>query len=187
MAAGAIPDYTYLWWDVRPHPEPRHGRGARLRPADAPRAHDRPRRAGRLPGPPATRPSSTTGRPLVEVPTELIDDNKVRAALRGMDGDADRLPTAEQVPRPRWPRACSTSCASTPRSSAATPSSAIVGDLIDAEHGAHRQLEVLERSGDVKELTVAARRPGLEAHPAEPGRGSSAGRLCSMRARARPS
>ena len=41
MRGGAIEDYTYLWWDVRPHPEPGHGRDADLRPADAPGAHDR--------------------------------------------------------------------------------------------------------------------------------------------------
>ena len=108
MRGGAIEDYTYLWWDVRPHPQPGHGRDADLRPADAPRAHRRPRRADRLL---AHRICALydDDEPLVEYPTELIDDNKVRAARRGMDGDADRLlRAASRCPPSRWRAGCST-------------------------------------------------------------------------------
>ena len=41
MRGGAIDDYTYLWWDVRPHPNLGTVETARLRPADAGRAHGR--------------------------------------------------------------------------------------------------------------------------------------------------
>jgi len=86
MRAGAIEDYTFLWWDVRPHPN--------LGTVEV-RIFDQ-----------ATRLEDTTafaaltqslahrfamlfdeGEPLVEQPWELIDDNKVRAAVKGMGGE----------------------------------------------------------------------------------------------------
>ena len=97
MEAGAIPDYTFLWFDVRPHPN--------LGTVEV-RVFDQ-----------QTRVESTVAlaamvvalvhrysaifdeeKPLVEVPTELIDDNKVRAALRGMEGELIDFPRPEQCP-----------------------------------------------------------------------------------------
>ena len=98
MNAGAIPDYTYLWWDVRPHPN--------LGTVEV-RAYDQ-----------QTRLEDTVAlaalaiclvhryaanfddeKPLIEVPTELIDDNKVRAALRGIEGELVDLPRDRQRAR----------------------------------------------------------------------------------------
>jgi carboxylate-amine ligase len=86
VASGAISDYTYLWWDVRPHPK--------LGTVET-RIFDQ-----------ATRVEDTAafaamtqclahrfatlfddGVPMIEQPSELIDDNKVRAAVRGMEGE----------------------------------------------------------------------------------------------------
>ncbi|HKG35481.1 MAG TPA: YbdK family carboxylate-amine ligase [Solirubrobacterales bacterium] len=97
MAAGAIPDYTYLWWDVRPHPN--------LGTIEI-RVYDQQTRledtvslaalavclVHRYVG------NFDEGKPLVEVPTELIDDNKVRAALRGLEGELVDLPHSRQAP-----------------------------------------------------------------------------------------
>ena len=41
----AVPEATFLWWDVRPQPSARHGRGPRHGRADALRRHGRHRRA----------------------------------------------------------------------------------------------------------------------------------------------
>ena len=60
IRAGAIEDYTYPVVGRAPAPEPRHGRGPDLRPADPGRAHGRARGAGRLARPPALRRSTTT-------------------------------------------------------------------------------------------------------------------------------
>jgi carboxylate-amine ligase len=86
IRAGAIEDYTFLWWDVRPHPN--------LGTVET-RIFDQ-----------ATRLEDTVAfaaltvalahrfatlweaeEPLVEQPTELIDDNKVRACVRAMEGN----------------------------------------------------------------------------------------------------
>ena len=102
MKGGAIPDYTYLWWDVRPHPN--------LGTVEL-RVFDQQTRiehtvgfaalavslAHRLAG------SYEEGVPSVEHPWELIDDNKVRAAVNGIEGrliDFDRgieVPAAEMA------------------------------------------------------------------------------------------
>jgi carboxylate-amine ligase len=92
MRGGAIPDYTYLWWDVRPHPN--------LGTVEL-RVFDQQTRIEHTIGFAALAQSLVhrlaadydDGVPSVEHPWELIDDNKVRAALVGIEGkliDFDR-------------------------------------------------------------------------------------------------
>jgi glutamate---cysteine ligase / carboxylate-amine ligase len=99
MEAGAIDDYTYLWWDVRPHPnlgtvetrvfdqQTRLEDTAALAAMTHCLAH-------------ALSGQFDSGEVLVEVPTELVDDNKVRAALRGLEGDLVDFPHRKIVPAP---------------------------------------------------------------------------------------
>jgi len=92
MRGGAIPDYTYLWWDVRPHPN--------LGTVEV-RVFDQQTRVEHTLGFAALVQSLVhrlansydDGVPSMEHPWELIDDNKVRAALVGIEGkliDFDR-------------------------------------------------------------------------------------------------
>ena len=93
-----------------PAPEARHGRDADLRPGHAARGHRRVRGAHAVALATASRELFDEGEPLVEQPWELIDDNKVRAAVRGMEGRARRLrPRPATSPRPSWPIGCSPS------------------------------------------------------------------------------
>ncbi len=86
MKAGAIEDYTFLWWDVRPHPK--------LGTVET-RIFDQATRLEDTAAFAALTQSLShrfamrfdEGEPLVEQPWELIDDNKVRAAVRGMEGE----------------------------------------------------------------------------------------------------
>ena len=82
--SGVMEDYTYLWYDVRPHPKLGHGRDPRLRLADAGRAHARARRAH--PG-----DGQGAGRAL----------RRRRAALRLPVGDARREQVDRRPPRAR--------------------------------------------------------------------------------------
>ena len=85
MRAGAIEDYTYLWWDVRPHPK--------LGTVET-RIFDQATRLDDTAAFAALTQSLChrfaalfeDGEPLTEQPWELIDDNKVRAAVSGMGG-----------------------------------------------------------------------------------------------------
>ena len=142
MRAGAIEDYTYLWWDVRPHPnlgtvETRvFDQQTRVEHTVA------PRRADRCRSPTGFASSTTTASRWSSTPSELIDDNKVRAARARDRGRADRLPrTASQVPAPEMAaRPARRAASRAPRSSAAAAELEPVEDLLANGTGAHRQL-----------------------------------------------
>ncbi len=84
VTAGAIADYTFLWWDVRPHP--RLGTVETRIFDQATRIEDTAAFAA-LSAALARRYANLfdEGEPLVEQPWELIDDNKVRACVGGME------------------------------------------------------------------------------------------------------
>src|SRR2546429_9426719 len=97
MKSGAIPDYTYLWFDVRPHPN--------LGTVEV-RVFDQQTRLEHTLALAAAVQALVhlysslfdAEEPMVEAPTELIDDNKVRAALRGIEGDLVDFPRSRQAP-----------------------------------------------------------------------------------------
>jgi len=104
MNAGAMEDYTYLWWDVRPHP--RFGT-IEVRVCDAQtRVEDSVAIAALVQGLAAHLGSMfDEGRAPTLHPTFLIAENKWSAARHGLDGtmidlDTDRpIPTREAVRR----------------------------------------------------------------------------------------
>ena len=156
MEAGAIPDYTFLWFDVRPHPK--------LGTVEV-RVLDQQTRLENTVALTAMvvalvhRYSSffDAQQALVEVPTELIDDNKVRAALRGMDGMLIDFPRPEQCPATEMATNLLEELRGHAEELGCERELEGVSELIEGGTGAHRQLEVLERSGDVKELIRALR------------------------------
>ncbi len=85
MRGGAIPDYTYLWWDVRPHP---NFGTVELRVFDQQTRIEHTIGFAALAQALAHRLADEydDGVPSIEHPHELIDDNKVRAALVGIEG-----------------------------------------------------------------------------------------------------
>ncbi|MGH2956808.1 MAG: carboxylate-amine ligase [Solirubrobacterales bacterium] len=85
MRGGAIPDYTYLWWDVRPHP---NFGTVELRVFDQQTRIEHTLGFAALGQSLARRLAERyeDGVPSMEHPSELIDDNKVRAALVGIEG-----------------------------------------------------------------------------------------------------
>jgi carboxylate-amine ligase len=97
MRSGAIDDYTYLWWDVRPHP---NLGTVETRIFDQATELSYTVAFAALTQALAYRMAETyeAGEPLFEVPGELIDDNKVRAALRGMEGELLDLSEGTHVP-----------------------------------------------------------------------------------------
>jgi carboxylate-amine ligase len=92
MRGGAIPDYTYLWWDVRPHP---NLGTVEVRVFDQQTKVEQTISFAALVQSLVRRLATSyeDGVPSMEHPWELIDDNKVRAALVGIEGkliDFDR-------------------------------------------------------------------------------------------------
>jgi glutamate---cysteine ligase / carboxylate-amine ligase len=156
VEAGAIPDYTFLWFDVRPHPklgtvevrvfdqQTRLENTAALAAMVVALVH---RYSTLFDGQMA----------LVEVPTELIDDNKVRAALRGTDGALIDFPRPEQCPATQMASSLLAELREHAEELGCDAELEAVRGLIEGGTGAPRQLEVLERTGDVKDLLRALR------------------------------
>lgn len=102
MRAGAIPDYTFLWWDVRPHP---NFGTVETRIFDQQTRVEQTVSLAALNVCLAHRLCAAYDRdePLVEYPTELIDDNKIRAARHGIEAmlvdfrAGRRVPAAEMA------------------------------------------------------------------------------------------
>jgi carboxylate-amine ligase len=161
MRAGAIPDYTFLWWDVRPHP---NLGTVETRIFDQQTHVEQTVSLAALNICLAHRLSAAydAEEPLVEYPSELIDDNKVRAACRGTDGRLVDFRAGEQVPAPEMARGLIARLG---------PNADVLGcraelegieDLLENGTGAHRQLRMYERTGDLVGLAAeiaAASRP----------------------------
>jgi glutamate---cysteine ligase / carboxylate-amine ligase len=161
MRGGAIPDYTYLWWDVRPHP---NLGTVELRVFDQQTRIEHTIGFAALAQALAHRLAARydDGVPSIEHPWELIDDNKVRAALVGIEGqlidfdrgvEVDGSEMAQGVLDDLLPHAQDLGCAD---------ELAGLDDLLERGTGARRQLEWFGRHGDIKGLMreiVAASQP----------------------------
>jgi carboxylate-amine ligase len=151
MRGGAIDDYTYLWWDVRAHPnlgtvETRiFDQQTTLEHTIALAALtiSLARRMCRL---------HDDGETLGEFPTELIDDNKVRAALRGMDGTLIDFFAAEQQPAEQMAAALVDGLTDDAAELGCSAELGLLDELLRGRTGAHRQLRHWERHRDLPEL-----------------------------------
>jgi glutamate---cysteine ligase / carboxylate-amine ligase len=154
MEAGAIPDYTFLWFDVRPHP---NLGTVEVRVFDQQTRIENTIALSAMVVALVHRYSTLFDdrKALVEVPTELIDDNKVRAALRGMDGMLIDFPRPEQCAATQMATNLLDELREHAEELGCENELEGVRELIEGGTGAHRQLEVLEQSGDLKELIRA--------------------------------
>ncbi len=149
--SGVMEDYTYLWYDVRPHP--RFGT-VEIRVCDS-----------------QTRVEHTTGltaliqamvkelaehfddgRRLGEYPWQMLDENKWLAARHGLDGELVDLPSSERVAT----RALARRLVDRLRGHAQDLGSAAeleaIGDLLEKGNGAARQIVVYEANHDLREV-----------------------------------
>ena len=148
MRGGAIPDYTYLWWDVRPHPN--------LGTVEL-RVFDQQTRvehtiafaalgqalAHRLAG------EYDEGVPSIEHPHELIDDNKVRAAVVGIEGKLIDFDHGLEVPGGKMARGVIDDLSEHAEELGCEGELSALDDLMENGTGARRQLNWLSDQGDV--------------------------------------
>ncbi len=161
MRGGSIDDYTYLWWDVRPHPN--------LGTVET-RIFDQQTRLEHTMGLAALTISLAHrmsalyefNQPLIEYPTELVDDNKVRAALRGTECRLIDFWRGEQVPAEQMARGVLAEVTDHAEELGCADELGFVADLLDKSTGAHRQLRFVEGGRDLTDLVreiVAKSRP----------------------------
>ncbi len=153
MRAGAIEDYTFLWWDVRPHPK--------LGTVET-RVFDQQTRIEHT----ITLAALTVclahrlcslyddDEPLVEYPTELVDDNKIRAAVHGTDGVLIDFRRGVQTPAPQLARDLVELLSEHADELGCGNELEGVEDLLEHGTGAHRQLAMHEHDSDMRALVA---------------------------------
>jgi carboxylate-amine ligase len=152
MNAGAIPDYTYLWWDVRPHP---NLGTVELRVFDQQTRVEHTIGFAALAVALAHRLSTRydEGVPSVEHPWELIDDNKVRAALVGIEGKLIEFSRGEELEAADMARGVIEDLCEDARELGCEQELKGLSDLIERGSGARRQLDWLAKhDGDISGL-----------------------------------
>ena len=165
IRSGAIDDYTYLWWDVRPHP--------RLGTVET-RIFDQANKVEDTIAFAALTQSLAhrfvaayeDGEPLFEVPWELVDDNKVRAALRGMDGLLLDLAERRHVPAGDLAHRLLEELAPSAAELDCTAELARVETILSEGTGAVNQLAIADAAdGDLRQLVREAVVIEPDAHP----------------------
>jgi carboxylate-amine ligase len=148
MRGGAIPDYTYLWWDVRPHP---NLGTVELRVPDQQTRLEHTIGFAALMQALVHRLSANydDGVPSVEHPWELIDDNKVRASLVGIEGKLIDFDRGFEVPGAELVRGIISDLREHAEELGCWAELESLTDLLDHGTGARRQLNWLESHGGV--------------------------------------
>jgi carboxylate-amine ligase len=151
MRGGAIPDYTYLWWDVRPHP---NFGTVELRVFDQQTRIDHTIGFAALSQALARRLAMDydDGVPSVEHPHELIDDNKVRASVVGIEGKLIDFDHGLEVPGAEMALAVIEDLREHARELGCEEELAGLRDLVDNGTGARRQLNWLADHGEIAGL-----------------------------------
>ncbi len=149
MRAGAIEDYTYLWWDVRAHP---NLGTVETRICDQQTSLAGTMALAGLTVSLARRLSNLydAEEPLVEYPSELIDDNKVRAALRGMEGELVDFRAGHHVPAVELAMRLLDELAEDAEALGCAPHLETVHEIVAEGTGARRQLARFEETGDLR-------------------------------------
>jgi carboxylate-amine ligase len=148
MRGGAIPDYTYLWWDVRAHP---NLGTVELRVPDQQTRLEHTIGFAALMQALVHRLSANydDGVPSVEHPWELIDDNKVRASLVGIEGKLIDFDRGFEVPGAELVRGIISDLREHAEELGCWAELESLTDLLDHGTGARRQLNWLESHGGV--------------------------------------
>jgi carboxylate-amine ligase len=146
-----INDYTYLWYDVRPHPK--FGT-VEIRVMDSQTRLEHTLGLAALVQAMVKELAEhfESGEPLSRYPYEMLDENKWLAARHGLDGELVDLPSQERVPT----RALARRLLDRLREHAQDLGSAneleAVQDLLDRGNGGSRQKVVYEANHDLREV-----------------------------------
>jgi carboxylate-amine ligase len=151
IKARVIEDYTYLWFDVRPHP---NFGTVEVRVMDSQTRVDHTLGLAALVQGLVKELSEhyESGQPLSRYPYEMLDENKWLAARHGLDGELVDLPGSDRVST----RELSQRLIDRIRPHAEELGSAAelehVEDLLERGNGAARQVVVYEANHDLREV-----------------------------------
>jgi carboxylate-amine ligase len=146
-SAGFFDDYTYLWWDVRPHPKLGT---VELRAFDA---QTRVESVAALAALGQSLAATYADRPVAPQPRALIAENKWRAARYGLDADVVDLESGRQRPARDAVRELVEMAAPAAERLGCAGELSGIEELLDRGTGASEQRRVHEQDGSL--LAVA--------------------------------
>jgi carboxylate-amine ligase len=146
-----IEDYTYLWYDVRPHP---NLGTVEIRVADAQtRLEHTLGLAALIHGMVKELAEHfDAGKRLSRYPHEMIDENKWLAARHGLDGNLVDLPKRERVPTAQLARRVLDRVREHAQDVGSADELDGIEDILDRGNGATRQVVVYEANNDLREV-----------------------------------
>ncbi len=162
VEAGAIDDYTYMWWDVRPHPN--------LGTVEV-RVCDAQTRLGHTIALAALIQAMCKelvehfrdGRELSSFPREVLEENKWLALRYGLEGELIDLPSTDRIPATELARRLTDRLRPHARELGTERELGGVEDLIERGTGARRQLDQWQATHDlrliVEEVVASTARP----------------------------
>jgi glutamate---cysteine ligase / carboxylate-amine ligase len=147
-----VPDYTYLWYDVRPHP--RFGT-VEIRVMDAQTRVEHTLGLAALTQAMVHELAEhyDSGQELSRYPYEMLDENKWLAARHGLEGELVDLPSRERVPTRELARRLIDRLRGRAQDLGAATELDALEDLLDHGTGARRQIVVYEANHDLSEVT----------------------------------
>ncbi len=151
--SGVMEDYTYLWYDVRPHP--RFGT-VEVRVCDSQTSIEHTLALAALIQAMVKELCEhfDAGTPLGTYPWQMLDENKWLAARHGLDGDLVDLPSAERVGTRDLARRLVDRLRGHSEDLGSAAELAGIDDLLRRGNGAQRQVVVYEANHDLREVMV---------------------------------
>ena len=161
VESGAIQDYTYLWYDVRPHP---NFGTVEVRVLDAQTRLEHTLALAALVQAMVKELSEhfDAGGVLGEYPWQMLDENKWLAARHGLDGELVDLPSSERVATKALARRLLDRLREHAQDLGSAAELEAIDDLLARGNGAQRQMVVYEANHDLREVMaeiVAATAP----------------------------
>src|SRR3954467_134885 len=146
-----IEDYTYLWYDVRPHP---NLGTVEIRVADAQTRLEHTLGLAALIQAMVKEIAEhfEAGKRLSRSPHEMIDENKWLAARHGLDGNLVDLPKKERVPTAQLARRVLDRVREHAQDLGSEAELEGVEDILERGNGATRQVVVYEANNDLREV-----------------------------------
>ena len=161
VRSGVMEDYTYLWYDVRPHP--RFGT-VEIRVCDAQTRVEHSLALAALIQAMVKELSEQydAGIELPDVQWQMLDENKWLAARHGLAGELVDLPAAEKVATKALARRLRDRLRDHAQDLGSAGELEGITDIIERNNGAQRQIVVYEANHDLREVMaeiVAATAP----------------------------
>jgi carboxylate-amine ligase len=151
VESGVMEDYTWLWYDVRPHP---NFGTVEIRVCDSQTRVEHTLALTALIQAMVRELSEhfDAGGELASYPWQMLDENKWLAARHGLDGELVDLPSSDRVGAKELARRLLQRLREHAQDLGSAAELEAIQDLIDRGNGAARQLVVYEANHDLREV-----------------------------------